>query len=142
MLQKRWQTWLPADLILSTILILDLLRWINETVFACVVCYQFGLAAPVWFGSGLAFQIALMAVLGVLAKIRVPYAHTSLEFIKRRYGRSGHAVFILLNLINNVLGCSSMIVAGSQVLVGISGINLAAATILLPLGGEFMRISR
>lgn len=28
-----------------------------------------------------------MAALGVLAKIRVPYAHTSLEIIRMRYGK-------------------------------------------------------
>lgn len=89
-----------------------------------------------WFGTGLSFQIALMAVLGVLAKLRVPYAHTSLEIIRKRYGNSGHAVFTFLNLVNNIFGCSSMILAGSQLVVGITGMHIVAATILLPVGGE------
>jgi Na+/proline symporter len=110
--------------------------WINETVFSSIVCYQFGLAAPMWFGTGVSFQIALMAVLGVLTKLRVPHAHTSLEIIRKRYGNQGHFVFIILNLINNIFGCSRMILAGSQLVVGITGMHLAAATILLPLGGE------
>lgn len=110
--------------------------WINETVFATVVCYQYGLAAPMWFGTGLSFQIALMAVLGVLAKLRVPHAHTSLEIVRKRYGNVGHVVFAVLNLINNIFGCSSMILAGSQLVVGITGMHLAAATILTPLGGR------
>ena len=109
--------------------------WINETVFSSVVCYQYGLAAPMWFGTGLSFQIALMAVLGVLAKLRVPHAHTSLEIVRNRYGNLGHVVFAVLNLINNIFGCSSMILAGSQLVVGITGMHLAAATILIPLGG-------
>ncbi|KAL1988272.1 hypothetical protein VTN96DRAFT_247 [Rasamsonia emersonii] len=108
--------------------------WINETVFACVYCYEYGIAVPMWWGVGLSFQIALMAVLGVLAKIRVPYAHTSLEIIRRRYGNLGHFVFTVLNLINNIFGCSSMILAGSQLVTGITGMHLAAATILLPFG--------
>lgn len=77
-----------------------------------------------------------MAALGVLAKIRVPYAHTSLEIIRIRYGKIGHIVFILLNLSNNVFGCASMILTGSQVIFGISGMHFVAATILIPLGGE------
>lgn len=109
--------------------------WINETVFASVVCYQYGLAAPMWFGTGLSFQVALMAVLGVLTKLRVPHAHTSLEIVRKRYGNLGHVVFAMLNLINNIFGCSSMILAGSQLVVGITGMHLAAATILIPLGG-------
>ncbi|KAH6647132.1 Sodium:solute symporter family-domain-containing protein [Truncatella angustata] len=108
--------------------------WINETVFAAAMCYRYGLAVPLWWGSGLCFQIALMAALGVLAKIRVPYAHTSLEIIRMRYGKVGHIVFIILNLVNNVFGCASMILTGSQLIYGVSGMHFVAATILIPLG--------
>lgn len=76
-----------------------------------------------------------MAALGVLAKIRVPYAHTSLEIIRMRYGKIGHVVFIILNITNNVFGCASMILTGSQLIFGISGMHFAAATVLIPLGG-------
>ena len=105
-------------------------------MFSAVQCYKFGIAAPVWFGSGVAFQISLMAVLGVLVKLRVPNAHTSLEIVRIRYGKLGHWTFIFLNLINNIVGCASMIVTGSQLLVGLTGINIAAATVLIPLGGK------
>ncbi|KAK4031382.1 Sodium:solute symporter family-domain-containing protein [Parachaetomium inaequale] len=108
--------------------------WINETVFCAALCYRYGLALPLWWAAGLCFQIALMAVLGVLAKIRVPYAHTSLEIIRIRYGKIGHLVFIVLNLVNNVFGCSAMILTGSQLIFGISGMHFVAATILIPLG--------
>ncbi|KAE8336918.1 hypothetical protein BDV24DRAFT_178091 [Aspergillus arachidicola] len=108
--------------------------WINETVLSAAMCYRYGLAVPLWWGSGLCFQIALMAALGVMAKIRVPYAHTSLEIIKMRYGWIGHLVFIVLNLTNNVFGCASMILTGSQLIYGVSGMHFVAATILIPLG--------
>jgi len=99
--------------------------------------YNYGIAAPLWFATGCAFQIALMAVLGVLAKLRVPYAHTSLEIIQMRYGPWGHVVFAILNIINNVFGCASMILTGSQLIVGISGMHVAVAIILLPFGGKY-----
>ncbi|VUC34636.1 unnamed protein product [Clonostachys rosea] len=108
--------------------------WINETVFSAAFCYKFGLAVPFWWSTGLCFQIALMAALGVLAKIRVPFAHTSLEIIRMRYGWIGHVVFIILNITNNVFGCASMILTGSQLIYGISGMHFVAATILIPLG--------
>lgn len=76
-----------------------------------------------------------MAALGVMAKIRVPYAHTSLEVVRMRYGKIGHLVFIVLNLVNNVFGCASMIMTGSQLIHGVSGMHYVAATILVPLGG-------
>ncbi|PTB39099.1 uncharacterized protein TrAFT101_008100 [Trichoderma asperellum] len=108
--------------------------WINETVFSAAFCYKFGMAVPFWWATGLCFQIALMAALGVLAKIRVPYAHTSLEIIRMRYGKIGHLVFIVLNITNNVFGCASMILTGSQLIFGVSGMHFVAATILIPLG--------
>ena len=46
----------------------------------------------------------------------------------------GHIVFAILNLINNVFGCSSMILSASQLITGISGIHIAAATVLVPFG--------
>ncbi|KAF1952021.1 hypothetical protein CC80DRAFT_552776 [Byssothecium circinans] len=96
---------------------------------------MFMVANRTWWATGLCFQIALMAALGVLAKIRVPYAHTSLEIIKMRYGWVGHVIFILLNITNNVFGCASMILTGSQLIFGISGMHFATATVLIPLGG-------
>ncbi|ROV90375.1 hypothetical protein VMCG_09724 [Cytospora schulzeri] len=108
--------------------------WINETVLCAAMCYRYGIAVPLWWGSGLCFQIALMAALGVLAKIRVPYAHTSLEIIRQRYGKIGHVVFIVMNLVNNVLGCASMILTGSQLVYGVSGMHFVAACIIIPLG--------
>ncbi|CAG8257815.1 unnamed protein product [Penicillium salamii] len=108
--------------------------WINETVLCASMCYRYGLAVPLWWGSGLCFQIALMAALGVMAKIRVPYAHTSLEVVRMRYGKIGHLIFIVLNLVNNVFGCASMIMTGSQLIHGISNMHYVAATILIPLG--------
>ena len=111
-----------------------------------------------------------MAVLGIVAKLRVPYAHTSLEIIKMRYGKYAHCesspghvpgspqyrvfpvisinvlktdirtgLFILLNLVNNIFGCGSMILAGSQLVTGMTGMHVVAAAILIPAGGKPIR---
>lgn len=76
-----------------------------------------------------------------MAKIRVPYAHTSLEIIKQRYGKIGHGVFIVMNLINNVFGCASMILTGSQLVYGVSGMHFVAACIIIPFGGKQIFVS-
>lgn len=46
----------------------------------------------------------------------------------------GHITFMVLNLINNVFGASSMVLTGAQLITGITGMHLVAATVLLPLG--------
>lgn len=81
-----------------------------------------------------------MAVLGIVAKLRVPYAHTSLEFIRIRYGAYAHGIFVVLNLINNIFGCGGMILAGAQLVSGMTGMHIAAAGILIPAGGEFFAL--
>jgi Na+/proline symporter len=75
-----------------------------------------------------------MAVLGIVAKLRVPYAHTSLEFIRIRYGAYAHGIFVVLNLINNIFGCGGMILAGAQLVSGMTGMHIAATGILIPAG--------
>jgi Na+/proline symporter len=110
--------------------------WINESVFSAAYTYKWGIALPIWWAAGLSFQIALMAMLGIVAKLRVPYAHTSLEIIKMRYGKYAHWLFILMNLINNVFGCGSMILAGAQLVTGMTGMHVVAACILIPAGGK------
>ncbi|THW01858.1 hypothetical protein D6D25_08648 [Aureobasidium pullulans] len=110
--------------------------WINESVICAAYTYKWGIALPVWWASGLSFQIALMALLGIVAKLRVPYAHTSLEFMRMRYGKYAHCIFILLNLINNIFGCGSMILAGAQLVTGMTGMHVIAACILIPAGDE------
>ncbi|EME40912.1 hypothetical protein DOTSEDRAFT_74460 [Dothistroma septosporum NZE10] len=108
--------------------------WINESVFSAAYTYKWGVALPIWWASGLSFQIALMAVLGIVAKLRVPYAHTSMEFIRKRYGSYAHGLFIVMNLINNIFGCGSMILAGSQLVTGMTGMHVVAAAVLIPAG--------
>ncbi|CAK3943506.1 SSS family solute:Na+ symporter [Lecanosticta acicola] len=108
--------------------------WINESVFSAAYTYKWGVALPVWWASGLSFQIALMAALGIVAKLRVPYAHTSLEFMRRRYGGVVHGLFIVMNLVNNIFGCGSMILAGSQLVTGMTGMHVVAACVLIPAG--------
>ncbi|KAF2184263.1 hypothetical protein K469DRAFT_727212 [Zopfia rhizophila CBS 207.26] len=105
--------------------------WINETVFSYVMCYFYGIAAPMWFRTGFFFQIALMTVLDVLVKIRISNAHTSLEIVRYIYSRLGHIIFIFINMNNNIIGCASLIVTGSQLLYGMTVVHLTAATVLI-----------
>jgi urea-proton symporter len=54
--------------------------------------------------------------------------------MRQRYGGYVHGLFIILNLVNNIFGCGSMILAGSQLVTGMTGMNVIAACILIPAG--------
>ena len=43
---------------------------------------------------------------------------------------------MVLNLINNIFGCGGMILAGAQLVSGMTGMHIAAAGILIPAGGK------
>ena len=119
---------------LTTSAVFSSWMWINETVFCSVLTYEYGIALPIWWAAGLCFQIALMAVIGIQAKLRVPHAHTSLEIVRIRYGKAGHIAFMVLCLILNIFGCSQLLFSGSSLLSAMTGMHFVAATILLPTG--------
>ena len=54
--------------------------------------------------------------------------------MRRRYGSYAHGLFIVMNLVNNVFGCGSMILAGSQLVTGMTGMHVIAACVLIPAG--------
>ena len=53
--------------------------WINESVFSAAYTYKWGVALPIWWASGLSFQIALMAIMGIVAKLRVPVCRRAIS---------------------------------------------------------------
>lgn len=108
--------------------------WANETLYGAVVGYNFGMSGPFWFAAGLSFHIALMTVVGIQVKLKVPNGHTLLEIVKFRYGVPGHLVYMVFCLINNILSCSTMILAAAGAIAAITGMHPAAASMLIPVG--------
>ena len=96
--------------------------------------YWYGIALPVWWANGQSTMICMFAWLAIQAKRRVPNAHTLLELIRARYGMIAHILWIILCTINNLLIFSSMVVGASAAVSALTGMNIIAATYLLPLG--------
>ncbi|TVY91665.1 putative urea active transporter [Lachnellula willkommii] len=90
--------------------------------------------APFWYAAGCTIQIALMTVLAIHAKVKIPNGHTVLEIIKLRYGTAAHGVFIFLCLVTNILAVTSMILGAAGVITALTGMHVVASTFLLPLG--------
>lgn len=93
--------------------------------------YNYGIQSSYYYMSGLAVQIAVMSMVGIHAKKKIPQAHTSLEIIELRYGKVVHILYLFLALTNNLLSCSSMILGASGAISIIAGnLHIVAATIL------------
>lgn len=110
--------------------------WLYSTALlaASLLTYRYGVALGVWWGASASTMICLMAYLSIEAKRKAPNAHTMLEIIRVRYGKSVHILWIFLALVNNALVFSSMILGASTAITGLTGMNVTASTYLLPLG--------
>ncbi|KAI5949027.1 hypothetical protein KGF57_004989 [Candida theae] len=105
--------------------------WATELLWCTTMVYNYGIQSSYYYMSGLAVQIAVMAMVGIHAKKKIPKAHTSLEIIELRYGKAAHILYMFLCLTNNLLSCSSMILGAAGAISIIAGnLHIVAATIL------------
>ncbi|KPM37917.1 putative urea active transporter 1 [Neonectria ditissima] len=110
--------------------------WMRATaiIWTAAQGYLYGIAAPFWYAAGCTIQIALMTVLAIHAKVKIPNGHTALEIVRLRYGFAAHMVFIFLCLVTNLLSVTSMILGAAGVITALTGMHIVASTFLLPLG--------
>ncbi|KGQ97526.1 solute:sodium symporter (SSS) family transporter [Candida albicans P37005] len=109
--------------------------WSTEFLFVSSMTYNYGVQAGYYYGAGLAIQIAVMSVIGIHAKKRIPTAHTSLEAVQLRYGKAAHLLYLVLSLICNICSCSAMILACASGISIIAGnLHIVASTMLIPFG--------
>ena len=105
--------------------------WATELLWCTTMVYNYGIQSSYYYMSGLAVQIAVMAMVGIHAKKKIPKAHTSLEIIELRYGKAAHILYMFLCLTNNLMSCSSMILGAAGAISIIAGnLHIVAATIL------------
>lgn len=108
--------------------------WAATLLQSSGVAYRYGVSGPFWYASGATVQIILFATLAIELKRRAPNAHTVLEVIRARYGRTTHFVFICFGLFTNILVTLMLVVGGSAVVTSLTGMSTEAACFLLPLG--------
>lgn len=120
---------------LTTLAVYSSWSWATELLLTLTMVYNYGIQASYYYGAGLSIQIAVMALLGIHAKKKIPQAHTSLEIIALRYGKAVHLLFLFICLANNLLACSSMIVGAAGAISIIAGnLHIVALMMLIPFG--------
>lgn len=73
-------------------------------------------------------------MLAVKVKQNAPRCHTFLEIIERRYGAVAHFVFMFFAIATNLLVSTQLLLGGSAVVNALTGVNVYASNILIPLG--------
>ncbi|KAL1936746.1 hypothetical protein VTP01DRAFT_880 [Rhizomucor pusillus] len=108
--------------------------WAATLLTSTEVAYRYGVSGPLWYASGACVQVLLFSVLAIELKRRAPNAHTYLEVVRARYGRSTHFVYLIFSLVTNIVVTAMLLLGGSAVVSYLTGMHVIAACFLLPLG--------
>lgn len=108
--------------------------WAATLLQSSNVAYKYGVAGPFWYASGATVQILLFGILAVEIKRKAPTAHTMLEIIRARWGKTAHKVFFVFAIMTNIIVCAMLLLGGAAVVNALTGMNLYAAAMLIPVG--------
>lgn len=108
--------------------------WAATLLTSTVQVYSNGVSGALYYAAGATVQIILFSCLAIKGKERAPAAHTYLEIVKARYGSITHGVYCFWGFATNVLVTAMLLTGGSAVVHDLTGMNVVAACLLLPLG--------
>ncbi|MCZ7663492.1 MAG: sodium:solute symporter family protein [Thermoleophilia bacterium] len=108
--------------------------WAATIMVSARVGYEYGLSGPLWYAAGASFQLALFAVLAGRIRRRMPLSYTYLEFLRFRYGRVVHLIFVGYAILTNTLVTVMIVLGGVLATVTVAGTNPYAVAFLIPLG--------
>ncbi|KAJ3757060.1 urea transporter [Lentinula raphanica] len=108
--------------------------WAATLLQSSAVAYKYGISGPWWYGAGATIQVLLFAMLAAKLKLNAPYAHTWLEIVGVRWGKTAHLIFMFFGLATNIIVSSMLILGGSATVTDLTGMNTLAACFLIPLG--------
>ncbi|KAM9936389.1 hypothetical protein OXX80_004060 [Metschnikowia pulcherrima] len=108
--------------------------WAATLLTSTVQVYTNGVSGALYYAAGATVQIVLFSCLAIKGKERAPFAHTYLEIVHKRYGSITHGVYCFWGFATNVLVTAMLLTGGSAVVHDLTGMNVVAACLLLPLG--------
>lgn len=108
--------------------------WAATLLQSSTVAYQYGISGPFWYAAGASIQVLLFGILAIELKRKAPNAHTFLEIIRARYGDGTHKVFLVFALMTNMIVTAMLLLGGSAVVNGLTGMDISLAAFLIPIG--------
>ncbi len=108
--------------------------WAATLLQSSTVAYQYGISGPFWYAAGASIQVLLFGILAIELKRKAPNAHTFLEIIRARYGNGSHKVFLVFALMTNMIVTAMLLLGGSAVVNGLTGMDISIAAFLIPVG--------
>mmetsp|Transcript_26647 Transcript_26647/g.68655 ORF Transcript_26647/g.68655 Transcript_26647/m.68655 type:complete len:685 (+) Transcript_26647:445-2499(+) len=108
--------------------------WAATLLQSSNVAFKFGVSGPFWYAAGATVQVLLFSILAVEVKRKAPHAHTVLEIINVRWGKTAHLVYLFFTIVTNIIVTAMLVLGGAAVIEALSGVNIYAASMLIPIG--------
>ncbi|KAK1262344.1 Urea-proton symporter DUR3 [Acorus gramineus] len=108
--------------------------WAATILQSSNVAWEYGISGPFWYASGATIQVLLFGVMAIEIKRKAPNAHTVCEIVKARWGTAAHFVFLGFCFMTNIIVTAMLLLGGSAVVNALTGVNIYAASFLIPLG--------
>ncbi|XP_043697464.1 urea-proton symporter DUR3-like [Telopea speciosissima] len=108
--------------------------WAATILQSSNVAWEYGISGPFWYASGATIQVLLFGVMAIEIKRKAPHAHTVCEIVRARWGNAAHIVFLGFCFMTNIIVTAMLLLGGSAVVNAITGVNIYAASFLIPLG--------
>ncbi|MED6147288.1 urea active transporter [Stylosanthes scabra] len=111
-------------------------RSVKTGLIASVIVSQWTWAATILQSSNVAWEygVLLFGVMAIEIKRKAPHAHTVCEIVKARWGTAAHIVFLFFCFLTNIIVTAMLLLGGSAVVNALTGVNIYAASFLIPLG--------
>uniref|UniRef100_A0A803MCX0 Urea-proton symporter DUR3 n=1 Tax=Chenopodium quinoa TaxID=63459 RepID=A0A803MCX0_CHEQI len=98
------------------------------------VGYSVILGFGAFFAVFTSFLVILFGIIAIEIKRKAPHAHTVCEIVKARWGTAAHVVFLIFCFLTNIIVTAMLLLGGSAVVNALTGVDLYAASFLIPLG--------
>ncbi|XP_026445364.1 urea-proton symporter DUR3-like [Papaver somniferum] len=108
--------------------------WAATILQSSNVAWKYGISGPFWYASGATIQVLLFGVIAIEIKRKAPHAHTVCEIVRARWGVHAHIVFLGFCFLTNIIVTAMLLLGGSAVVNALTGVNIYAASFLIPLG--------
>ncbi|KAH8118812.1 solute symporter family transporter [Phellopilus nigrolimitatus] len=108
--------------------------WSATLMVSSLVCYQFGISGGWWYGTCGTVEIIFFSVIASKVKENANGARTFLEIVKARFGTPAHLMFLFYALFTSLMVSAILLLGGSASISALTGMDIRAATMLLPVG--------
>lgn len=108
--------------------------WAATILQSSNVAWEYGVSGPFWYASGATIQVLWFGLMAIEIKRKAPHAHTVCEIVKARWGTAAHLVFLSFCFLTNIIVTAMLLLGGSAVVNALTGVNIYAASFLIPLG--------